>query len=705
MLLLVSVLPTFAQELETKIKVEKVESRTNPDFIKRLADPAFNPELARRIPDANLRLISAQTTTDQYCGSMNASLDFITSNQGCYLEITYSHTYTYNAGSTNANTLPHGLFFETCFQTIESVSIIQGQAWLSGTTPVINANSVYWVKDCTGDYNYNNIIPSGQTIKIRIKLATGFCPGPCQIKIRELNGWAFPSDTNFWTCEKTINVNLPPSWVNYSIGSDTSVCTGQAFNFNVSALPPSFIPIPQGATVKWYKYIPNSCTAACPPAPICTIPVGSPWVLDATSQGSYNTNILTQTTCYVAVVEFGCIRVVTNVKKVTVSPGPPSATITTTTTSGISTIINGVPHACSSWSGKLCLTESTSECIKPKIIGWQKRARNLSYTSPCNPVWGNWSSWGATATNSLGETCINTGILQAMGCQTQYEFKAFLINTCGQSEPTFTIIIDRPPVPGTITANPLPVLCFDKATKLTISPTCGEVVEWEMREEVTPCLGTGNYGPWIIVPGSQGTCIWWTGNLQNTTQYRVKVKNGACLPINSPIFTVKVKPKLAVTISAIQTVLCTPVTLTAQTTYEPCGYLVTYQWYKDGLPIPGATLPTYNPTIGGNYYVVVKDICGNATSNVITVCGKPRLVIEAPCCVCPGEPPITLKAIVLWTPSNCPQSCTYLWKDATGATIGTTPIISVNLPGIYTVTVSCGTCPPMTQSVIIKPCL
>ena len=110
--------------------------------------------------------------------------------------------------------------------------------------------------------------------------------------------------------------------------------------------------------------------------------------------------------------------------------------------------------------------------------------------------------------------------------------------------------------------------------------------------------------------------------------------------------------------------------------------------------------PTYNPTTAGNYYVVVMDICGKAKSDVITVCGKPQLVIKAPCCVCPGEPPITLEAIVLWTPSNCPQSCTYLWN--TGAT---TSSISVTLPGTYTVTVSCGTCPPMTQSVTIKPCL
>ncbi|MBU2586478.1 MAG: PKD domain-containing protein [Bacteroidetes bacterium] len=203
--------------------------------------------------------------------------------------------------------------------------------------------------------------------------------------------------------------------------------------------------------------------------------------------------------------------------------------------------------------------------------------------------------------------------------------------------------------------------------------------------------------------GSQGTCVWWTNNLLKTTQYRVKVKNGACPSVYSPVYTVTVKPKLGVTITANKTVLCPPgpVILTAQTTYgPPCNYPVSYQWYRDGLPIAGATGSTYSPTTGGNYYVVVSETCGKATSNVITVCGRPQLVIEAPCCVCPGET-VTVNAVVVWTPQNCPApSCTYLWN--TGAT---TPSISVTSPGTYTVTVNCGTCPPMTQSVIIQPCL
>lgn len=397
-------------------------------------------------------------------------------------------------------------------------------------------------------------------------------------------------------------------------------------------------------------------------------------------------------------VEYGCGVWVSNVRRVDVCPGPPAATITAT--GPPTTLINNVPHACSSWSGQLCLN-LPPQCCPRKIVRWESRTRALTYPSACNPQWGAWSSW-IPISGSAGKVCIKTGNLTVApgACQTQYEFRAVLQNACGTSTSSYTIVIDRPPVPGNVTANPLPPLCYDKATQLTYNSLCAEVVQWEKREELSPCTNT--WGPWTSIAGSQGTCVWWTNNLQKTIQYRVKVKNGACPPVYSPVYTVTVKPQLSVTITANQTVLCPPgVTLTAQTTYgPPFSYPVSYQWYQDGLPITGATSSTYSPTTPGNYYVVVSDTsCGKAKSNVITICGKPRLEIDAPCCVCLGET-ITVTANVLWMPANCqPPSCTYQWN--TGAT---TPSISVTSPGTYTVTVTCGICPPMTKSVTIQPC-
>ena len=690
--LVVSVLPTHGQD---EFRVEPGEKQTNPEYIQRLADPELNPELARRIPDPTARLKEAQTLATGFCENFTTNVSVVSTAQGCFINVTYKNTYTYVTGTTNAFMLPHGLYVEVCPQAqIQSVT-----GGLGGVTPVLSDNYVYWVKNCPASNNYSNIILSNTTVTASIKLASGFCPGSCTVTVRELTGWAFPNNPQFWSCEQTHTITTLP--VNYSIGPNTSVCYGSALTLSVTR-PPFNLPPPPGSTVKWYKFTPTPCTNLCPTA---TCPIGPTWDLVQTGgfPYKYNTNILTNTTCYVAQVEFGCGVWVSNVRRVEVCQGPPSATINITTLTGSPpTLINNVPHACSSWSGQLCLNLQPS-CCPTTIMRWERRTRNLTYPSACNPVWGSW----VQLSNLSGDTCITTdSLLVAPGaCQTLYEFKAVLQNACpGQSTPTYTIVIDRPPVPGQITivpGAPTPPLCYDDATKLRYNSTCAEVVEWEMQEEINPPCSNNWPISWTTIAGSQ-SCVWWTNKLQKTTRYRVKVKNGACPPVYSLVRTVGVKPQLAVTISANQTVLCPPgVTLTAHTSYgPPCGYPVTYQWFKDGQPIAGATGSTYSPTIGGYYYVVVTGgVCGDEKSNVITICDRPLLVIEAPCCVCPGET-VYLNAVVVWSPQNCQApSCTYLWN--TGAT---TPSISVTSPGTYSVTVNCGICPPMTSSVIIQPC-
>ena len=678
-LFMVAALPNYAQQPDAQFQVSKAETRTNPEFTQRFTD-------------------AGNRSATDFCLYFTTNVSVVNDGQNCFLDITYSNTYTYVPGTTNACFLPHGLYVEICPQAeIVSATVVSG-AWLSGVTPVISSgsgNNVYWAKPCpTAGDNYSNRIPSGSPpLIVRIKLASGFCPGAgnCSVIVREMSGVPYPQ-TAWWSCQRTQNIVTTAGTL--SIGSNTSICTGNSLTINANFGGPP----PPGTIIKWYKYTtPTLCTDPFIPTPTCPIPP-SQWLLDQTGGTSYNTNILTQATCYVAIAQNGCRMWVSNVKKVDVCQGNPSASITATgpTTS----LIDGINHACEPWSGELCLDISTFRCCPTQIIKWETRSRGLSYPGPCTPVWGPWSPWFSPA-GSAEKRCINTGQLRSgRACQTQYEFRAVLENACGQSTPTYTIIIDKPSMAGSITANPLAPLCFDRATRLSINEICGEVLQWEKREEGHPCVG--DWGAWTIEAGSQGTCVWWTNNLEKTTQYKVKVKNGACAPVYSPTFTVTVRPKLEVTITANQTLLCPPgVTLTAQTTYGlPCNYPVTYQWFRDGLPIPGpaATQQFYSPTTSGNYYVVVSSICGRATSNVITVCGRPELTIKAPCCICPGET-ISLDAVVIWTPANCIQTCTYLWN--TGAT---TSSINVTSPGTYTVTVTCGSCPPMTISKIIENC-
>ncbi len=678
---------THAQQLDTKTQVIPAQSRTNPEFIKRMADADQNPELAKRMPDADSRLKSAMATADDFCSGINVSFTKISDASGCYLDVTYSHTYTYSSGA-NPCYLPHGFLIEVCAQAqIQSATVISG-AWLSGLTPVISANSVYWVKSCAA--NFSNIVPTGQSMTVRIKFANGFCMGStCDVQFKELTGWAYPNNLQFWSCQKSDTIRTKAFQLD--IGPDTTVCTGSSFGIQMPVFPP-------GVSIKWYKYQPVICTDPCPAPPVCQAAT-APWVLAQTGGSTCNTNILTATTCYVAVLEYGCYVFQTNIKRVNVCPGAPANTISAPNTP--TTLVNGIPHTCNQWSGQLCLSNSTAACCTPKILRWEIRTRGLTYS--CTPVWGAWTSW-ATVSNSAGQSCINTGnINYGIFCQKEYEYRAVLTNACGQSTPTFSIGIDRqlPLIVGTITEIPLlSPLCYKHGTKLTLSPVCAEVLGWEKRVELSPAC-SNNFGSWIAEGGSQGTCVWWTNNLLVTTQYRVILKNGVCSPQSySQTYTVKVRPPLTATITATQTVLCPPgVTLTAATSYgSPCNYPVTYQWYKDGLPIPGANQPIYHPITGGNYYVVVSSVCGKAKSNVITICDRPILTIEAPCCMCKGET-VEMNAVILWPSQNCAQNCTYHWS--TGAT---TAGIHVSAPGTYTVTVSCGVCPPLTKTITISMC-
>jgi len=57
------------------------------------------------------------------------------------------------------------------------------------------------------------------------------------------------------------------------------------------------------------------------------------------------------------------------------------------------------------------------------------------------------------------------------------------------------------------------------------------------------------------------------------------------------------------------------------------GIQPTYQWYKDGAPIPDATAPTYTAAAAGTYYVVINDPTGTISSAnaVVTVTDGPSI--------------------------------------------------------------------------------
>lgn len=628
---------------------------------------------------------------------------------GCYYDVEYRPIWALIAGSLcNINQAPYGFYVEFSGATISGNPFRTG-AWLLSAIQTIGTNFVYWNKQPMGVCPLpTNSIPTNQLQKARIRVTPG--SGNVTVTVRELTGgswpnvWAPPIPSNasgwqspgnlpysgVWDCGMVSTFSPPP--IAYNIGPNTPVCSGTFMVLNLSPVPPA------GSTVTWYRSN-TPCPTGNPP--------GAGWTVAQTGGNSYNTNAMTNSACFVAVITTGCYSYISIVKTVTVCPGAPSATITATQV-GIYLplqLINNQYRACIQWQGMLTLSPITFPC--PTTIIWEKKYTGTTVWTPI--------------ASSLNQTQINTQplfLLSSIGCYTGYDFRAKLVNACGTTYVPFTIFIDNLANGGAIKTqssnfydvgsgtNIAPILCYEMGTRLVHTTTCGKIKWWEYRDEITPC--SNNFPPtWTNASGSNGTSTWFTGNLIKTRQYRVLVENGGCnndlpLPnqgIYSNVFTVTVKPELIVNISTTSNLLCMNPILTATTSYGPCNYAIaSFKWYFNGTLIPAATVSTYQPTKPGNYSVVVSDgqCKSTAKSNVITICAA-KLVVTGPCCICPNET-VAVSAVVTYSPNNCGPTPTYLWSNG-----ATTSSIQVTQQGNYSVTVTWGTC-ILTGTAYIGPC-
>lgn len=106
---------------------------------------------------------------------------------------------------------------------------------------------------------------------------------------------------------------------------------------------------------------------------------------------------------------------------------------------------------------------------------------------------------------------------------------------------------------------------------------------------------------------------------------------------------------------------------------------LTYQWYKDGAAISGATANTYEATVAGTYYCVTNDgrVTRQTNDAVVTVTPMPEVALAADQYICPnGTLDITM-----------PAGATYVWS--TGATGQN---LNVTAPGTYGVTMTSNGC-------------
>lgn len=168
--------------------------------------------------------------------------------------------------------------------------------------------------------------------------------------------------------------------------------------------------------------------------------------------------------------------------------------------------------------------------------------------------------------------------------------------------------------------------------------------------------------------------------------YAVTASSGGCTASQSVVVTVAATP-IAVITAGGPTTFCQGSNVVLNGDDGPA---YTYQWFNNGTAISGATNPTYTATASGNYTVRVSagsSCTATSTATSVTVNPSPTVTVTAGSATsfCAGG------SVALTATSG--TGYTYQWYRNNVAIGGaTTPSLTVNTSGNYTITTTLGSC-------------
>lgn len=284
----------------------------------------------------------------------------------------------------------------------------------------------------------------------------------------------------------------------------------------------------------------------------------------------------------------------------------------------------------------------------------------------------NWSASGAGVSfspnpDNAGNNTVSFAVApepspsttRNIGAALQYQTVVTSGSKCPTSAPNnnLTVTIFGISNGGTITGSP--TICDGSSTgNMTLSGHRGAVLQWERDFNglgFVPIVGTTGLTVFSEIPP----------NGPGTYKYRVSVQNasgGPCavvttIPANQNTVTVNpVPPQPTITPSGATT-FCFGGSVTLSSSNVTA---TTYQWYKDGLPVGGATSQTYLiNTVGqsGSYTVqtfgIAPSSCPSPVSNPVPVTVNPLPTASNPAgggSVCSGTP----APDIVWTLTGTP---------------------------------------------------
>ena len=164
------------------------------------------------------------------------------------------------------------------------------------------------------------------------------------------------------------------------------------------------------------------------------------------------------------------------------------------------------------------------------------------------------------------------------------------VPTCALSACTFPAAV--------ITAGGNTTFCTGGSVNLNANTGTGLTYQWKLSDNNIAGAASSTY---VATASGNYTCV---------------VTN-SCGSTTSNIITVSAMVMPSPTIVAVPaTAICQGTFVTLLVSSGP-GY--THQWQLNGINISGATANSYSNTAPGNYTCVVSNVCGTATSNILTI--------------------------------------------------------------------------------------
>ncbi|HEU4391225.1 MAG TPA: pectinesterase family protein, partial [Blastocatellia bacterium] len=273
----------------------------------------------------------------------------------------------------------------------------------------------------------------------------------------------------------------------------------------------------------------------------------------------------------------------------------------------------------------------------------------------------------------------------------------------------YSVVVSNPLTSVTSAPATLTVVSGSGAPSIVAAPAAqtaiiGETVSFSVTANGAPALAYQWLKDGAAIPGATGATFTRTGlQLSDAAFYSVTIANGVGSITSVPVsLTVRATPP-----SSPATILTQPVSQTvfagSSVTFTVTAKGVpppTYQWFKDGAPITGATAATLtltNVQLGsaGSYTVVVTNPFGSVTSSaaLLTVFTSANLNTQQP-----QSQTVNIGDTATFTvAATGTGTINYQWRKnaaniagATAATL-TLPNVQPSDTGVYTVFVSSGT--------------